>query len=93
MPKGKRPPLVPRLPSRPNQPQGILELKRFSEATLTRWNSVSEDLDELQDSLYFGVQPEQRRVRQDLINAMAKTVPVRMTLDRWVRIVTFQYSV
>ena len=93
MPKGKRPPLVPRLPSRPNQPQGILELERFSEATLTRWNSVSEDLDELQDSLYFGVQPEQRRVRQDLINAIAETVPVRMTLDRWVRIVTFQYSV
>ena len=38
---------------RPKEVLGILELERFSRETLTRWNAVSKDLDQLQAALYF----------------------------------------
>ena len=71
---------------------GILELERFSHESLTRWTALSEDLNELQAALYFGVLPEQRRLRQSLIEAVQLTAPMTLSLSRWSRIVTFQYS-
>lgn len=73
-------------------PRGILELERFSQESLNRWNTLSQDLDELQAALYFGVQPEQRRLRQQLIDALAAAPAHSHTLSRWARIVTFRYS-
>ena len=77
---------------RPKEVLGILELERFSRETLTRWNAVSKDLDQLQAALYFGVQPEQRRVRQTLTAALQQTPRKALSLSRWTRIVTYQYS-
>lgn len=73
-------------------PRGILELERFSQESLKRWNVLSQDLDELQAALYFGVQPEQRRLRQQLIDALALAPAHPHTLSRWTRIVTYRYS-
>lgn len=73
------------MPGRPKKPQppaprgaaagtpaakGILELDRFTEANLTHWNEVSADLDELNDVLYFNLEPERRRRRPELLKAL-----------------------
>ena len=70
----------------------MLELERFSHESLTRWTALSEDLNELQAALYFGVLPEQRRLRHSLVEAVQLTAPITLSLSRWSRIVTYQYS-
>lgn len=92
MPRGtsRPPPSKRRTSSR--RTLGILELDRFSEESLTRWNALSKDLDELQAALYFGVLPEQRRLRPELIETLLGTPPRVLAFTRWSRVVTFQYS-
>lgn len=92
MPRGtsRPPPSKRRTSSR--RTLGILELDRFSEESLTRWNALSKDLDELQAVLYFGVLPEQRRLRPELIETLMGTPPRVLAFTRWSRVVTFQYS-
>lgn len=92
MPKRKttRPP--PQGSPRAAHQLGILELERFSQESLTRWTALSEDLNELQAALYFGVLPEQRRLRQSLVEAAQLTTPMSFALSRWSRIVSYQYS-
>lgn len=86
------------IPSRPDSaarkagPPGILELERFSQANLTRWRALSQDLDELQAVLYFGVQPEQRRLQAEIVDAIGATPAVIHEFKRWCRIVSYQYS-
>ena len=73
-------------------PIGVIELERFSEATLARWTEVSQDLDELNAELFFGTRPEQRRLRPQLIDAIEKAEPICLSEPNWVRFVTYQYS-
>lgn len=89
--RGKRFP-PPRRIATSQQPSGILELERFSDADFSRWKEVSKDLDELHASMYFGVIPEQRRNREDLIATLQRQPGVPLSVPRWVRIVTYQYS-
>lgn len=73
-------------------PSGLIELDRFSHATLNQWEKLSRDLDEFQDSLFFGVLPEQRRLRPEIIGALRKAERKPWSLDNWCRIVTYRYS-
>ena len=91
MPKGK-PPIPTRSSAASQKPRSILELDRFSEATLQQWNSASRDLDELEDVLYFGLEPERRRLRHELIAALQEMPLAVVSLSRWARVVTYQYS-
>jgi hypothetical protein len=85
-----------RIPSRGTgigpPPTGLHELERFTNADLQRWQQVSRDLDELNASLYFGLEPARRRLRSRLCDALIQTGGVQVTLDQWVRVVTYQYS-
>jgi hypothetical protein len=72
--------------------KGILELDRFSEESIERWNEVSDDLDELQNVLYFNLEPERRRRRPDLLKALQRIDPVSMQLENWSRIVDYQWT-
>jgi hypothetical protein len=91
VPKGK--PAIPaRRATAPQEPRGILELDRFSEATLSQWSSASEDLDELENILYFGLEPERRRLRTELLAALQAIPLTTFELSRWARVVTYQYS-
>ncbi len=50
-------------------------------------------LDELQAVLYFGIQPEeQQRLRTELITALQRSALTNLKISRWVRILTYQYS-
>ncbi len=73
-------------------PTGLHELERFTHADLQRWQQVSRDLDELNASLYFGLEPARRRLRSRLCDALIQTGGVQVTLEQWVRVVTYQYS-
>lgn len=86
-----------RIPSRVRHvaadgPLGLRELDRFSETSLERWNAASQDLDELHDSLYFGLEPERRRYRPELIAALTSVEAVELRIVRWCRAVTYRYS-
>ena len=77
--------------TKPKAPAGLLELDRFNEVAIGRWLDLSRDLDQLEDDLFFGVQPEQRRKKEDIHAALGSVAPVVRDLTGWVRIVTYQY--
>ena len=72
--------------------KGVLELDRFDEASLETWTELSADLDELQDILYFNLEPERRRLRPDLLKALQITQPTHLEIENWVRIVDYQWT-
>ena len=72
--------------------KGILELDRFSAEALDRWRELSADLDELQDILYFNVEPERRRRRPELLRALLETPAEPLQLKNWARIVDYQWT-
>ena len=76
----------------PPPPKGILELDRFTQANVEEWNAFSRDLDELNDVLQYGLEPERRRRRPELLAALAGETAVSVDLKNWVRIVPYQYS-
>ena len=73
-------------------PKGILELDRFSEESIEKWNKISADLDELNAVLYFNLEPDRRRHRNELLGALQQVDPVPYKFDNWVRIVDYQWT-
>lgn len=72
--------------------KGILELDRFSKESLERWSEISADLDELQDILYFNLEPERRRHRPDLLKALQETPAEPLQIENRARIVDYQWT-
>jgi hypothetical protein len=73
-------------------PKGILELDRFSNADIERWQNLSNDLDEFNASLYFGTEPARRRLRSKLRDALKQAGGKPLDVQKWARTVTYQYS-
>lgn len=73
-------------------PRGILELERFTDANITQWNLASENLNELEDVLYFSLEPERRRLRGDLIASLQENKPLEFAIHNWARVVSFEHS-
>lgn len=69
----------------------LLELDRFSKADLDRWDGLSRDLDELQSTLYAGVEPQRQRYHDELVAAIKQVPSEPLDLDRWVRLATLRY--
>jgi len=91
VPRPKRkPPSKP--PGGQQTPPGILELDRFSAASLAQWKTLSEDLDELHRVLYFAIEPERRRLRADLLAACQGSACKPLQFQNWVRLVSYTYS-
>lgn len=86
------PPKIPSKPPAPNTARGILELERFSEESLTQWHAAAQNLDELEDVLYFNLEPERRKLRNDLIEALKVNKFKELHLNGWLRIVDYQFS-
>lgn len=91
MPKPNKP-VIPAARSSLQAPAGIRELDRFSDASLGQWNALSKDLDELEANLYFALEPERRRLRLQLLDALKLQQPKPLRLHGWVRIVDYQYT-
>lgn len=75
-----------------NGPRGILELDRFTDANITQWNAASENLNELEDVLYFNLEPERRRLRSELIKSLSSQTAIELDIQNWTRIISYQYS-
>ena len=91
MPKKKTAPIFA-TKSSSTEPRGILELERFTEENITQWNLASENLNELEDVLYFSLEPERRRLRSELITSLQKNDPLEFEVSNWSRIVSFEHS-
>jgi hypothetical protein len=70
----------------------ILELDRFTTQDLQKWEQASANLNELWDLLYFGVEPQRRKLHHQLVEAIKGVGHTAFQVDHWVRIVTYQYS-
>lgn len=74
------------------KPKGILELERFTAENITQWNYASENLNELEDVLYFNLEPERRRLRPDLISSLKSVGPSELKINNWSRVVSYEHS-
>lgn len=81
-----------RQPGPPGEPRGILELDRFSEASLRQWQTLSQDLDELERALYYALEPERRRLYPELIAALQGHDGPPFEMEQWVRLVSYTHS-
>lgn len=90
-PKKPAPP-PPRRPPDPAAPPTLHELERFSTADLDRWATASARLDELQRELHFGLESQRHAHREALLTALSGAAAPPLILDRWVRLVEYQYS-
>lgn len=91
MPKPNKP-VIPATRSSLQAPAGIRELDRFSNASIGQWTALSRDLDELEANLYFALEPERRRLRLQLLDALKLQQSKPLRLHAWVRIVDYQYT-
>jgi RES domain len=87
------------LPPRPahtagNAPieRGVLELDRFSEKDVNNWNNACQTLDEIHDILQYALEPERRKYRKQLLDALNKQTPISVDLSGWARIVSYKYG-
>lgn len=76
----------------PREPRGILELDRFSEASLQQWETLSQDLDELERTLYYALEPERRRLWGELLAALQQPAEDPLEIHNWFRIATYAHS-
>ena len=53
---------------------------------------MSRDLDELEANLYFALEPERRRLRSQLLDALRQQQSKPLPMQGWVRIVDYQYT-
>jgi hypothetical protein len=77
----------------PTGTRGLLELERFSEKDLDRWNQLSSHLDRLHNALHFGFESQRHEVRQKLIDAVRDAVPTSVSVEGWCRVVDHQFSI
>jgi hypothetical protein len=85
------PPLTrPHKPSACERPS-LLELDRFSAANLEQWQKLSADLDELNDLLYSGVEPQRRRHYDDMVAALQSVPSLELSFSGWTRLVSYRF--
>jgi hypothetical protein len=88
----KATPPPPKRPPDPAAPPTLHELERFSNADLDRWAVASARLDELQRELHFGLESQRLAHRDALLTALRGAAAPALALERWVRLVEYQYS-
>lgn len=72
--------------------QGLLLLDRFTSSDLDAWKARSEDLDELYQTLYFGLEPERIKRRQEFLDALQSSPGDSLSFSDWTRIVDWQWT-
>lgn len=82
----------PGRPKVPAESRGILELDRFSEASLRQWKTLSDDLDELERTLFYALEPERRRLRPELLAALQQQANEPLEILGWSRIASYIHS-
>ena len=83
----------PAHPSKSDAPSLTLHvLDQFTERDLETWRTLSADLDELHAELYFKLQPQRIRRKQEIVDALTLRNPKPLEFDSWVRMVDYRYA-
>lgn len=84
----------PRAGASAAEPEGpsLLELDRFSHASLTKWLRMADDLGRLQAALYFGLESARQAHGPVLLDALRAGAGGPFDFDGWSRIVDYRYS-
>lgn len=88
--KVQKPPAHPSKPEAPSLTVHVLD--QFTERDLETWRSVSADLDELHATLYYKLQPQRMRRKQEIVDALTTRNPTPFEFSDWVRIVDYRYA-
>lgn len=93
-PRRRRPPARPPQPGPPGQPDGpsLVELERFSRASLKHWLRAGDNLGRLQGALYFGLESARQQHGPALVEALRAGAQAGLEFDNWSRIVDFRFS-
>ena len=70
----------------------LIELERFSEASLHQWLAAKGNLDAIHRALYFELEPLRQRAESRLLDALCSQALPLYTFDGWSRIVDYRYS-
>lgn len=84
------PPRAP-APAGPDGPS-LIELERFSRASLHEWLRAADQLGRLQAALYFGLESSRQEQGQALIDALRAGARVGFEFEDWSRIVDYRYT-
>lgn len=90
----RRPQARPPQPGRPGEPEGpsLIELERFSRASLSRWLQAGESLGRLQCALYFGLDSARQEHGHALLDALRSGAQSVFEFRNWSRIVDYRYT-
>lgn len=93
-PRQRRPPARPPEPGPPAQPNGpsLVELERFSHASLKQWLRAGENLGRLQGALYFGLESARQEQGDALVDALRAGAQADLEFKAWSRIVDVRFS-
>ena len=95
MPRNRRarpPNSQARSPGREPDLPSLLELERFSQASLRQWLAAKSNLDALQRALYFDLDPLRQRNEARLLDSLRAQALPSHTIDGWARIVDYRYG-
>jgi len=59
---------------------------------LTAWKTLSADLDQLEQTLYFALEPERRRLMPEMLAALSPLGDESFVFENWVRLVSYTFS-
>jgi hypothetical protein len=70
----------------------LIELERFSTATLHQWKLAARRMETLQRTLHFGLEDQRQRAETLLLEAMRLCSRSNFSAPKWSRIVDYRYS-
>ncbi len=85
-------PPIRHAPSSSGGTRGVLELDRFSEVDLEKWDVLSRSLDQLHNILYFDFAAQRNSLKRELIDALQAPVFPVFKFSDWFRILPYRYS-
>ena len=95
MRRNRRPrPPEARRPLRSGEPDlpSLLELERFTQASLRQWLATKGNLDGLQRALYFELEPLRQRNEARLLEALRSQALPSLSFEGWSRIFDYRYG-
>jgi hypothetical protein len=69
-----------------------VELEQFTSADLRTWQRQSENLEKYHVQLYYHLEGLRSLHNSEICEALWKSKPAEFELDKWVRIIDYQYS-
>jgi hypothetical protein len=88
----------PRPPDSQRRPQGgepdlpsLIELERFTQASLRQWLAAKNNLDTLQQTLYFELELLRKQNESALLNALRSQALASFAFEGWSRVVGYRY--